>query len=240
MPEPILFGFPHSTFVHIVRLILTHKGVAYAFRDLEINRVPVLRHDDFTVYETSAILSYVEETFPKLPLQPKGARDRARVNQWISSVNSYYYTYMIYHVTHERLVLPRLGIASDEWAVAQALLKVEVGLQALERQLRHGRTYLLGADLTLADFYLLPCTFSFSLTEEAKAMYPRYPAFCRWRETMETLPSVRRFRASSSPHGPIQYAREWAVPSQSTQHAEAGHDDLRARRLLLSAFRRGM
>ena len=35
MSEPIVFGFPYSTFVHIVRLILTHKGAAYTFRDLE-------------------------------------------------------------------------------------------------------------------------------------------------------------------------------------------------------------
>jgi glutathione S-transferase len=133
------------------------------------------------------------------------------MHQWISAVNSYYYTYMIYHVTHERLVFPRLGIASDEKVVAHALPKVEVGLQVVERQLKHGKPHLLGADLTVADFYLVPCTFSFSLTEEGKAMYPKYPAFCRWRETMEALPTVQRFRASLPPRGPIEHAREWAV-----------------------------
>ncbi len=224
MSDPIVFGFPYSTFVHIVRLILTHKGAAYTFRDLEtemgkpshlalhpFNRVPVLQHDDFTVYETSAIVTYIDEIFEQPPLQPKNARDRARMHQWISAVNSYYYTYMIYHVTHERLVFPRLGIASDEKVVAHALPKVEVGLQVLERQLAHGKPYLLGADLTLADFYLVPCTFSFSLTDEGKAMYPKYPGFCRWRETMEALPTVQRFRASLPPRAPIEHARGWAV-----------------------------
>ena len=113
MSDPIVFGFPYSTYVHIVRLILTHKGAAYTFRDLEtemgkpshlalhpFNRVPVLQHGDFTVYETSAIATYVDETFEKPPLQPKDVRQRARMNQWISAVNSYYYPYMIYHVTH--------------------------------------------------------------------------------------------------------------------------------------------
>ena len=209
MSDPIVYGFPYSTFVHIVRLILTHKDVPYTFRDLEtemgkpshlalhpFNRVPILQHGDFVLYETSAIVAYLDETFPRLPLQPRDIPGRARMDQWISSVNSYYYTYMIYHVTHERLVFPRLGIASDEKVVAHALPKVEVGLQVLERQLSHGKNYVLGADLSLADFYLVPCTFSFSLTEEGKAMYPKYPAFCRWRETMEALPSVQQFRAS--------------------------------------------
>src|SRR5262245_3747876 len=87
MSNPIVFGFPRSTFVQIVRLVLTHKNVTYTFHDLEpemgkpthlalhpFNRVPILRHGDFTVYETSAIVSYLEESFPKPALQPKIGR----------------------------------------------------------------------------------------------------------------------------------------------------------------------
>jgi glutathione S-transferase len=224
MPDPIVYGFPRSTFVNIVRLVLTHKEVPYTFHDLEsemgkpshlalhpFDRVPILRHGDFTVYETSAIVSYVDETFPRLPLQPRDIPGRARMDQWISMVNSYYYPYMIYHVTHERLVFPELGIASDEKVVAHALPKVELGLKVAERQLGHGQNYLLGGELTLADFYLLPSTFAFSLTAEGKAIYPKYPAFCRWRERMEALPSIRKLRAVLPPRTPIEHAREWAT-----------------------------
>ena len=224
MTSPIVYGFARSTFVNIVRMVLTHKEVPYTFHDLEpemgkpshlalhpFDRVPILKHGDFTVYETSAIVAYIDATFPRLPLQPKSIADRARMDQWISMVNSYYYPYMIYHVTHERLVFPELGIASDEKVVAHALPKVELGLQVAEKQLAHGKDYLLGSDLTLADFYLLPSTFAFSLTEEGKTMYPKYPAFCRWREKMETLPSVRKLRAGLPPRAPIEHARAWAV-----------------------------
>jgi glutathione S-transferase len=62
----------------------------------------------------------------------------------------------------------------------------------------------LGSELTLADFYLLPSTFAFSLTEEGKAMYPKYPAFSRWREGMEALLSVRRLRAALPPRSSTQ------------------------------------
>jgi glutathione S-transferase len=133
------------------------------------------------------------------------------MNQWISAVNSYCYIYMIYHVSHERRVYPELGIPPDEKVVAHALPKIEVGLQVAERQLAHGKQYLLGSDLSLADFYLLPSTYAFGLTEEGKRMYPKYPAFCRWRETMEALPTVRTFRAALPPHAPIQHARQWAL-----------------------------
>src|SRR5256884_5073959 len=213
MADPIVYGFPRSTFVNIVRLILTHKDVAYSFQDLEpvmgqrehlalhpFNRVPILKHDDLTVYETSAIASYVDEAFGGPRLTPQDVRERARMNQWVSAVNSYYYPYMIYHVTHERLVYPELGIATDEKVVAHALPKVELALGVMERELSRGQDYLLGPELTLADFFILPSTFAFSLT---KAMYPKYPAFCRWRERMENLPTTRKLRAILPPRDPI-------------------------------------
>ena len=224
MPDPIVYGFPRSTYVNIVRLVLTHKDVPYVFQDLEpvmgkpehlalhpFNRVPILKHGDFTVYETSAIVSYVDEAFEGARLTPKDVRARARMNQWIGAVNSYYYPYMIYHVTHERLVFPELGIASDEAVVAHALPKVELALGVVERELAHGGPYLLGDELSLADFFLLPSTFAFSFTEESKAMYPKFPAFCRWRERMEQLPTTRKQRAALPPRVPIQHAREWAT-----------------------------
>jgi glutathione S-transferase len=206
MSDPIVYGFPRSTFVNIVRTILTHKGVAYSFHDLEpvmgepdhlalhpFNRVPILRHGDLTIYETSAIAVYVDEAFDGARLTPKDVKTRARMNQWVSAVNSYYYPYMIYHVTHERLVFPELGIASDEKVVAHA----------------HGKNFLLGDELTIADFYLLPSTFAFSLTAEGQSLYPKFPAFCRWRERMDNLPATQKVRAAV-PRVPIQHAREWA------------------------------
>ena len=224
MSDPIVYGFPRSTFVHIVRLVLIHKEVPYTFHDLEpemgkpshlalhpFNRVPILRHGDFTIYETSAIVAYLDETFPNLPLQPRSVLERARMDQWISMVNSYYYPYMIYHVSHERNVFPDLEIASDEKVVAHALPKIEVGLQVAERQLAHGKDFLLGSEFSLADYYLLPSTYGFGLTPEAKVMYPKYPAFCRWRETMEAVPAVKKLRAAMPPRVPIEHARESAI-----------------------------
>jgi hypothetical protein len=35
MTDPIVHGFPRSTYVNIVRLVLTHKDVPYVFHDLE-------------------------------------------------------------------------------------------------------------------------------------------------------------------------------------------------------------
>src|SRR5262249_8956097 len=224
MADITVFGFPHSSFVHIVRMVLTHKEVPYTFHDLEpdmgsakhlalhpFDRVPILQHGDFALYETSAIVAYLEELFPAPSLQPDTPQARARMNQWISAVNSYYYPYMIYHVGHERNVFPRLGIPSDEKGVAHALPKIEVGLQVVERQLAHGQEFVLGDEVTLADYYLLPSTCSFWRTDEGKAMYLRFPVFSAWRERMEALSTLQRLRRAPADLPPIEHARKWAV-----------------------------
>jgi len=82
MADTTVYGFPHSSFVHIVRLVLNHKEVPYTFHDLEpdmgspkhlalhpFDRVPILQHGDFILYETSAIVAYLEELFPTALVQ---------------------------------------------------------------------------------------------------------------------------------------------------------------------------
>src|SRR5689334_11519579 len=224
MPDVTLFGFPRSVYVQMAGLVLTHKEVPYAFHDLEaemntpshvalhpFERVPVLRHGYFTVYETSAIVSYIDEAFDGAKLTPEDPQNRARMNQWISAVNGYYYPYLIYHVSHERNVFPQLGISSDEKVVANALPKVEVCLQVMERELSHGNEFLLGAELSLADFYMLPIIHAFGFAAEAQAMYPNVPSICAWRERMEALPTLQRFRAAQPSRAPIEHARRWVL-----------------------------
>src|SRR6266513_1498427 len=224
MPDVTLFGFPRSVYVQMASMVLTHKEVPYAFHDLEADmntarhialhpfeRVPVLRHGDFSVYETSAIVSYIDEAFDGAKLTPNDPQKRALMNQWISAVNAYYYPYLIYHVSHERNVFPQLGISSDENVVAHALPKVEVCLQVMERELSHGNDFLLGSELSLADFYMLPIIHAFGFAAEAQAMYPNVPSICVWRERMEALPTLLRFRSAQPPRAPIEHARRWVV-----------------------------
>ena len=224
MTEVTLFGFPRSVYVQMAGIVLTHKEVPYAFHDLEaemntpshialhpFERVPILRHGDFMVYETSSIVSYADDASDAPKLTPDDPRQRARMNQWISAVNGYYYPYLIYHVSHERNVFPQLGIPSDEKVVAHAMPKVEVCLQTLEGELSRSREFLLGQQLSLADFFMLPIIHAFGFAPEAQEIYPRFPSICSWRERIEALPTMKRFRAAQPPRGPIEHARRWVV-----------------------------
>ena len=71
MSDPIVYGFPRSTFVNIVRLILTHKDVAYKFHDLE----PVMgkpEHLAFGQQVADAAVTLVRDNGKILPLKRGG------------------------------------------------------------------------------------------------------------------------------------------------------------------------
>ena len=123
MSDVVIHGPPQSTYVRSARMVCHEKGVRYDLRPLELKseahlalhpfgKVPVLQHGDLTLYETSAIVLYLDEAYPSPPLQPLDPASRALMHQWISSVNGYYYPWIVYHLVHERLVFPALGIAA--------------------------------------------------------------------------------------------------------------------------------
>jgi len=221
---PILYGFPGSTYVQIVRLVLAHKAVEFEFQDLETEMntpahrelhpfeyVPILRHGDFVLYETSAIVGYLDDVFAEPRLTPASSRQRAKMNQWISAVNSYYYPQIVFHLSHERSVFPALGIEPDERVVQVALPKIERAIDVMERELNADGPFLVGDELTLADLFMVPCMTSLARTEEGRVLLERYPQVRGWRERMEQLESVKRFRAAQPPRKPIEHARRWVT-----------------------------
>jgi len=224
MADVIVYGFPVSTYVNIIRLVLTEKGVPFRFHDLEpemgqashlalhpFNRVPILEHDGFRIYETSAIALYADEAFAGASLQPADLRQRAVMHRWISALNAYFYPYMAYHLGHERIVYPKLGIAPDEKVVAAALPKIATCLEVMEAELETNGDYLVGGQLTLADLFLLPSLTTLSRTPEGQAMLGEKPRVRGWWQRLQGRPSVQTVMAMVAPHinVPVEHARRW-------------------------------
>src|SRR6202049_4461 len=103
MARPIVYGPAGSTYVWSTRLALAEKGVAHelvevgfdAYREAShlarhpFAKVPAFEHDGFALYETQAILRYIDEGFPSAPLQPTDLHQFARMNQIIGIVDAY-------------------------------------------------------------------------------------------------------------------------------------------------------
>ena len=219
-----LYGFHRSTYVNVARLVLHAKGVPFTFHDTEtemhteahrerhpFGRVPVLQHSDFRLYETSAIVRYVDEAFEGPALTPADVHARAKMNQWIGSVDSYFYPYMIYYLVHERLVFAELGIEPNAAVVAAALPKCERALAVMDTELGDARPYVVGEHPTLADYFLLPTLTALSFVPEGKELLGRFPKIRAWLARMGALPNMAQFRSTLPSPAPIEHARRWVT-----------------------------
>jgi hypothetical protein len=56
---------------------------------------------------------------------------------------------------------------------------------------------------------MLPMIHAFGFAPESQTLYPKHSAICAWRERMEALLAVKRFRAAQPPRRPIEHARRW-------------------------------
>src|ERR1700693_3677975 len=103
MADVILYGAAGRAHERAARLALEEKGVPYDLVDVPsgqwnepshlsrhpFGRIPVFEHGGFALYETQAILRYVDAAFPGAPLQPTDPRHAARMNQIIGIVDAY-------------------------------------------------------------------------------------------------------------------------------------------------------
>jgi glutathione S-transferase len=203
---PVLFGAAYSVYVRSARLALEEKGVPYRLEEVDIfapggpppayrdrhpfGRIPALEHDGFRLYETGAIIRYVDEAFAGPPLQPTDPRRRARMNQAIGILDSYAYRTMVWDIFVERVRAPAQGRTADEAKIAAALPKAQTCLAAIEAVM-DGGAYLTGDALTLADLHAAPMIAYFRLAAEGDALLCRHAILQRWWDWIAARPSTR-------------------------------------------------
>ncbi|MFM9845911.1 MAG: glutathione S-transferase family protein [Hyphomicrobiaceae bacterium] len=208
------YGYKYSVYAWIARLALHEKGCAYEWREVDpfaedvpadylakhpFKRVPVLVHDGFVLYETSAITRYVDEAFDGPPLQPAAPKERARVQQIISVVDSYAYWPLVRQVFSHGVFRPRQGRPSDPGEVQRGLDAAPRVVGALE-QLAGEDGFLCGDSLSLADIHLAPMIGYFTLMPDGAELLGRHRRLARWwgamsqraafKETMPQLPQA--------------------------------------------------
>lgn len=200
-----LYGYKYSVYAWIARLALREKGVVYGWREVNpfaedvpseyltlhpFKRVPVLVHDGFVLYETSAITRYVDEAFEGPPLQPLEPQQRARQQQIVSLIDSYAYWPLVRQVFSHGFFRGRTGREADAKEVKLGLAAAPRVLDALDRLACDG-TFVCGDALSLADIHLVPMVSYFTRVPQAETMLRDHPRLARWRTTMAQRASVR-------------------------------------------------
>jgi glutathione S-transferase len=197
-----VYGIPGSPYVRAVQMGLEEKGTAYRFHALDFGeskhpqhverhpfgKVPAFEHDNFRLYETQAILRYLNDVIPNPPFEPADPRLAARMNQTMGIIDAYLYPKTTVIVI-QRIVGPRfLGQKTDEAAIAAALPQAQLCIAELERLLG-SQPFMAGEQLSLADLMLAPQLDNLAATPEGTTLLEgtRLKA---WLARMNARPSM--------------------------------------------------
>jgi glutathione S-transferase len=166
-----IIGIDASTFVRTSLMACVEKGIMHrlapgplpggdlkspAFLALNpYGRMPVMRHGDVTLFETSAILRYLDSTFGGRRLLPEDPRAAALAEQWTSAICfSGYRNLIIGYIFH--YIFPKGADGGpDRAAVEASLPAMRRELEILNGGLAHG-PYFCGEEPMMPDLFLAP------------------------------------------------------------------------------------
>lgn len=192
-----LYGYFRSSTSYRTRIAMNLKGLDYDYiavnlaQDEQLKNeflalnpqglVPVLQADDLLLFQSPAILEWLEEVYPKNPLLPKDAAGRMQVRALSAMIGC------DIHPLNNRRVLQYLR---NELSVEAEVIKwcnrwISEGFAALEKRLVADKTrgkFCYGDSPTFADCYLIPQVSSARRFEVDLNPYPnivQIDAHCR-------------------------------------------------------------
>jgi glutathione S-transferase len=205
MSEFTVHSIPGSPFGRAVLATLEEKGASWrlspvapgTFRSPEhlarhpFGRVPVLDHNGYSLYETQAILRYLDRVLPTPVLTPADPKRAARMDQAMN-VNDWYLFQGVGNVIgFHRVVGPRvMGLKPDEAAIEAVMPKARTVFAELARLLGE-QPYFAGEAVSLADLLVAPQIEFFTHTPEWAVLGVPHANLVAWLARMEARPSMK-------------------------------------------------
>jgi glutathione S-transferase len=182
------------------KLLEFSKGEHQAPDYLQLNprgKVPTLRDGDFALYESLAIMVYIDRKYPEPPIFGKDAKETGLIWRRICEAESYL------SGAGEKLVLPLYfgkGLEkTDEIQEAAATIRQE--LKGIDAALANSN-WLVGSQISAADIVLFPLiqTVARAASKETAERFNlsflplshTYPHIDRWVKRVEALPGYER------------------------------------------------
>jgi glutathione S-transferase len=202
MREFIVHSHPGSPFGRSVMATLEEKGEPFQLARLvpkspehlalhPFGRMPIFEHDGFRLYETQAILRYLDRVLPTPALTPRDPRCAARMDQ-VMNINDWYLFQGVGNViVFHRVVGPRvMGTTPDEDAIKGAMPKAQLVFDELARLLAQ-QPYFAGEAISLADLMIAPAMEFFTQTPEWSVLGAPHANLVAWLARMQARPSMK-------------------------------------------------
>ncbi len=196
-----IIGAPQSNFVRTARMACVEKGVPYTLSPAPphapevqavhpLGKIPAMRHGDVTLGETKAICTYIDMAFDGPPLMPRDAAGAARIEQWISMVNTGFDPVLVRQYLRAYFFSGLPDGAPDRAQIDAALPKMRDMFALLDRELG-ARPYLAGNEFSLADAFLLPIMHYMRQMPESGEMVTASPNVAAWFDRVSARPSAK-------------------------------------------------
>ena len=194
MADIKIYGVSQSTFTRTVRLACHEKGIDYELVPMlpgqmgalnPFQKIPAITHGDLTLFESTAIVRYLDRTFPGQKLWPQESRQAALCDQWVSAVNDSLFNSALRFLANHFGFLPVPQEMADKY-----LAKARDVVPVFDRQLGQSR-YLVGDSVTAADLFLAPMMLSFRAVPGLKEIGEAAPNLGRWTRDMSARPSMQ-------------------------------------------------
>ena len=205
MSNFVLHSIPGSPFGRSVLIALEEKGARYTLAPVKagdhkqepyislqpFGRIPAFEHDGFKLYETQAILRYLDRALPNPALTPTDPKLAARMDQVLNICDWYLFQGVNDVIGFQRVVGPRvMGITPDEAAIAAAMPKAHIVFNELSRLLSD-QPYFAGDKLSLADLHIVPQFDFLSQTPEWASLTASNPNLVAWLSRLNERASVK-------------------------------------------------
>ena len=128
-------------------------------------KVPALVHDGVALWESNALVEYLDERFPEPSVWPAELQDRARARRLVSENDAYLYP-VLRRIIAETLYKTAGAVDAEALATARAELKDELARLADEL-----RGDFFAGGLSAADFALFP---SLVFVDRIEARAPQF------------------------------------------------------------------
>jgi glutathione S-transferase len=209
-----IYGLPMSTCTQKALIVLAEKGTEAELVIVDLGKgehkqpehlarqpfgvIPVLDDDGFLLYESRAIIRYLDQKLSGSSLTPSDPKARALMDQWISVENSYFSPHVM-TIVHQRLLAPMRGAQPDEAVVSKAKSEVaktlEVAGKALAKQ-----EYLAGGTFSLADVDWMPYVQYLFITGAGDVVTSNEHVGAWWKR-VSARPSWVKVAAQAAPKG---------------------------------------
>lgn len=198
MTQLTLYTAEVCPYAQRARIVLNEKAIVHEQVEIDLddkpdwladltptNRVPVIRHDDFVLWESATVIEYLDASFPGVALRPADERGRAVMRNEIRHFDS------VFLPTFYKLLFEQ-----DENVQAELRQQVVSGFEFLEGRLeaiQGDGPYWLGPEMSLADAAMWPFFERLGVFEHYRALV--LPATCmrlhRWFDTVGAHASVQ-------------------------------------------------